>query len=117
MTILLKTHKILWGRAASRCAFPDCRRELIMNGNKHNDETLVGEECHIIARKLQGPRGNSAVPLQARDTYDNLILLCNNHHKIIDDQCDFYSVSLLKEMKEVHEKWVRESLHGPLSLF
>lgn len=110
MSILLKTHKMLWGRAANRCAFPDCHRELVMDKSETDDESLVGEECHIIAREQNGPRGDSTLALEARDKYDNLILLCNVHHKLIDDQINTFGVQILKEMKSRHEKWVRESL-------
>jgi NB-ARC domain len=112
MPISLKTHKMLWGRAASRCAFPDCRRELVMNRSEQNDESLIGEECHVVAREAKGARGKSAISLKVRDAYDNLILLCNIHHKLIDDQPDTYPVSRLKQMKADHEKWVFESLRG-----
>ncbi len=111
MAISLKTHKILWGRAAGRCAFPDCRKKLIMNGNKFDDESLIGEECHIVARELNGPRGDSPLTSEERDEYENLILLCRIHHKLIDDQFHTYTVQRLQEMKTAHETWVIKSLH------
>jgi hypothetical protein len=110
MSILLKTHKMLWGRAANRCAFPECRRELVMDASETDDVSLIGEECHIVAREPNGPRGDSPLAQESRDKYDNLILLCSIHHKLIDDQPNTYSVQTLKEMKSLHEKWVRESL-------
>ena len=110
MGISLKTHKMLWGRAANRCAFPECRRELVMDASETDDESLIGEECHIVAREQNGPRGDSPLASESRDKYENLILLCNIHHKVIDDQPNTYSVQALKEMKASHEKWVRTSL-------
>ncbi len=71
---------------------------------------LFGEECHIVAREQNGPRGDSPLTAESRDRYDNLILLCNIHHKLIDDQPTTYSKQALKEMKASHEKWVRTSL-------
>lgn len=103
---------MLWGRAANRCAFPDCHRELVMDKSETDDESLIGQECHIIAREQIGPRGDSSLAPEARDNYDNLILLCNIHHKLIDDQINTFSVQVLKEMKSCHETWVRESLQG-----
>ena len=110
MSIPLKTHKMLWGRAANRCAFPECRHELVMDASETDDESLIGEECHIVAREQNGPRGGSQLTQKSRDKYANLILLCNIHHKVIDDQPNTYSVQALKEMKASHEKWVRTSL-------
>ena len=110
MTISLKTRVILWGRAANRCAFPDCRRELVIDGSHTDDESLVGEACHIIAKTRTGPRGHDALPTQQRDKYANLILLCKIHHKLVDDQPGRYTVDYLRQMKADHEKWVSESL-------
>ena len=110
MSISLKTHKMLWGRAANRCAFAECRRELVMDASETDNESLIGEECHIVAREQNGPRGDSQLTQKSRDKYANLILLCKIHHKVIDDQPDTYSVQALKEMKASHEEWVRTSL-------
>lgn len=110
MGISLKTHKMIWGRAANRCAFPDCRRELVMDASETDDESLVGEACHIVARDPSSSRGNSLLSPKQRDKYANLILLCRVHHKLVDDQPNTYSVQHLVEMKAAHEKWVRDSL-------
>jgi len=110
--ISTKTHKILWGLAASRCAFPECRRELVMNSSAVDDVSLVGQECHIIAKEPDGPRGNAPLSSKQRDEYDNLLLLCNIHHKLIDDQSNTYTVERLRQIKVAHEQWVRESLQG-----
>jgi len=45
------------------------------------------------------------------DDYENLILLCKVHHKMVDDQPNTYTVDALKSLKKKHEKWVRETLH------
>lgn len=110
MGISLKTQKMLWGRAASRCAFPDCRRELVMDASKTDDESLVGEACHMIAQKQDGPRGDSDLDLEQRNKYGNLLLLCNIHHKLIDDQPGAYTVERLQLIKNEHEDWVRNKL-------
>jgi hypothetical protein len=77
---------MLWGRYANRCNFEDCRRELVMDATETDDESIIGEECHIFARGKNGPRGNSTLTEEQRDKYSNLILLCSVHHKLIDDQ-------------------------------
>ena len=65
-----------------------------------------------MAQSDEGPRGKSTLSATERDKYSNLILLCRNHHKIVDDQVSAYSVERLHEMKDAHETWVRESLGG-----
>ncbi len=108
MPISLKTQKMLWGRAANRCAI--CRLELVMDASETDDESLVGEACHIVAQKEDGPRGVSLLTAEQRDKFANLILLCNVHHKQIDDQVATFPVERLAQIKVEHEAWVRASL-------
>jgi hypothetical protein len=82
----MKTQKMLWGRAANRCSFPGCRRELVIDATETDDEALVGDACHIVGDSADGPRGNSSLTDEERDKYANLLLLCKVHHKEIDDQ-------------------------------
>jgi hypothetical protein len=72
---------------------------------------LVGEAAHVVAEQLDGPRGDSDLPLDQRNKYENLILLCNVHHKQVDDQENYFTVQKLKEIKYSHEAWVRSSLN------
>ena len=115
MGISAKTRKMLWGRAASRCSIADCRIELVMDPGDTDDPSLVGEECHIVAREDGGPRGLSKLSPDKRDLYSNLILLCCNHHKLVDDRSDEYPVEVLQRIKSEHEEWVRSRL-GPAGI-
>lgn len=110
MTISLKTRKMLWGRSANRCSMPDCRRQLVEDESETDDPSIVGEEAHIVASEKNGPRGTYDLPADKRDYYDNLILLCNIHHKIIDDQPLKYGVEELRKIKENHINWVNLNL-------
>lgn len=108
--ISIRAQKTLWGRAAGRCSFPDCRREVFFEEQASNP-TLIGENCHIISES--GPRAHSNFPEDERNSYSNLILLCRNHHKVIDDPENgekSYPVEKLREIKLAHEAWVREQL-------
>ncbi len=75
-----------------------------------DDDSVVGDECHIIARSPGGPRFDSTVLADNLDLYSNLILLCKVHHKLIDDQPNTYTADFLKEIKRDHEHWVRDAL-------
>lgn len=108
MAITLKTHKMLWGRAANRCAI--CRMELVIDATETDDESVVGEACHIVAEREDGPRGDFSLPAGQRDTFANLILLCNVHHKQIDDQVGVFTVERLRDLKTEHESWVKAAL-------
>jgi hypothetical protein len=81
-----------------------------MDASETDDPSLVGEACHVVAEKNNGPRGQSELTASQRDKYANLLLLCNVHHKQIDDQPNTYTVEVLQQIKNGHEKWVKEQL-------
>jgi hypothetical protein len=108
MPISDKSRKILWGRSGNRCAI--CRHELVVDATDFDADSVVGEECHIISGKGQGPRYDPALPSERIDEPDNLILLCRVHHKMVDDQCETYTPDLLRRLKMNHEGWVAKSL-------
>jgi hypothetical protein len=70
---------------------------------------VVGDEAHIVARSPDGPRGGQLDPA-ALDEYDNLILVCKTHHKVVDDQHETFTADFLRTLKRVHEQWVRDRL-------
>ncbi|MCE7744260.1 MAG: tetratricopeptide repeat protein [Candidatus Heimdallarchaeota archaeon] len=102
MTITKKQIKILWGRAAGKCSFPDCNKDLVFE-EKNKKYSIIGHNAHICSPKLDGPRYNPAISQKELNLYENLILLCSEHHKIIDDNLDLYTVAKLLEIKRNHE--------------
>lgn len=101
---------MIWGRSGNMCAFPDCKKTLVIDETLTDDPSVIGEEAHIVAQKEEGPRGKSSLMPEQRDKYDNLILLCNTHHKIVDDQENEYTTDKLHQFKENHENWVKANL-------
>jgi hypothetical protein len=112
MALSIKTNRMLWGRSASRCSLPECRRELVIEALDTDDPSLVGEAAHIVAEQPDGPRGQSDLPLEQRNKYANLILLCNVHHKQVDDQVNHFTIERMTFIKAAHESWVRTTLSG-----
>jgi len=41
---------------------------------------------------------------------ENLILLCEMHHKMVEDQSKTSTAEILRKLKANHEAWVRTSL-------
>lgn len=111
MSIKVQDRKILWGRSGNRCAFPGCNQELhqVIGAN---GSTVVGEECHIEAQNGNGPRFNHALSEKQINTFENLVLLCPTHHRIIDENPEEYTVEALKKMKADHEGRVRRALEN-----
>ena len=105
-----RTLKLLWGRAAGRCAMPECRVELFAEATAYDPIVVIGEIAHVAAAADGGPRAAPKLSAGERDDYENLILLCQNCHGRIDGQPGFYTVARLKDIKQAHEAWVRASL-------
>jgi hypothetical protein len=110
MAIDARTKQILWGKAGATCAFPGCRRPLVRDATPNDREVLVGEIAHIVAQSQGGPRREADIPGGCIDGYSNLILLCHEHHELVDQQHHTYSVEHLLQFKTDHEEWVRVRL-------
>ena len=57
-----------------------------------------------------GPRGDASLPPEERDKYWNLLLLCRNHHREIDEDKRLYPIDVLQGWKEDDEGRYKESL-------
>jgi 5-methylcytosine-specific restriction endonuclease McrA len=104
-----KEARIVYARSGGVCAFPDCGKDLVEPGTETDDPSFIGEIGHIIADSRQGPRGTSSMSDEDRDKHPNLILLCRNCHKKVDDQPTVYSVSVLRQIKLDHEARIRSA--------
>lgn len=109
MAISTRDRRTLWARSGNLCA--KCKKQLTKDVSK-DQPLVIGEECHIVASSVNGPRGNDPLPLTSRDRYENLILLCRDDHAEIDKFPDLYTVDKLKRMKSDHETWVKNNLQS-----
>jgi len=91
------TLKKLFALSGNSCAFPGCNQKIVSNNN-----LIIGNICHIEAASPGGLRYNPQQSDDERASFENLILLCPNHHKATDDITEF-SVEKLKQMKNNHE--------------
>jgi hypothetical protein len=98
----------LWSKAGNRCSYnyagEVCDEELVTVVDER--PVLEGEECHIVGEKPGSPRYVANFP--EIDTYNNRILMCKKHHKVIDDNKAKYSIEVLLEMKKLHEESIAE---------
>lgn len=112
MAISVTDVKKLWGLAAGRCSRPACNEDCIKFIN--NEATVLGEMAHVIAKQPSGPRG---VAMGGDDTYENLILLCPNHHAEIDKAPEgSFTVEVLLDWKAKHEANISAALASPTFL-
>ncbi len=95
------TARRLHALSGNQCAEPNCTNKLVGKDDKSN----IGKISHIEAASENGPRYNPDMTDDERRHYDNLIVLCDEHHCIIDNKENEkeYPVALLKEWKRNHE--------------
>ncbi|MEN3281491.1 MAG: hypothetical protein V7607_2631 [Solirubrobacteraceae bacterium] len=110
------TRKRLWARARNCCAFPGCTETLLEPVEGADEDTVVGNECHIVAREDSPAVARSVSSLTAaehdefaqliadRHNYANLILLCARHSLVIDDPNGPYDIARVVAMKRDHER-------------
>lgn len=111
MSISVKTRKILWSKSGNRCAI--CKNPLVHKMELENANFIVGEECHIVSSKENGPRGRSR-KLKNYDEYENLILLCANDHKLIDEFPETFTIEIIESIKDNHELWIESAIEKDL---
>lgn len=74
----------------------------------------MGEMAHVIGRKPGGPRSDSSAGTD--DSYDNLILLCPNHHTMIDKAYSDFPAWKLRQWKTDWEEQVRQKFLPRMSV-
>lgn len=97
MSVSTAVIKRLYATSGNVCSFPECKKVLVDEKGVH-----VGEIAHIEAENPGGARYNSSQSDSERFGYENLILLCPNHHTLIDKDLSTYSIAVLKEIKANH---------------
>ena len=63
--------------------------------------------AHIVAFRPAGPRGETPLSVAERNDLSNLMLLCHQCHKLIDDNPELYPVETLQKFKKDHEDRIR----------
>lgn len=100
------TVKRLFAVSGNACPFPGCQSPLVDEASG----TLIGVVCHIKGhRPGKENRAESArydpnqTPTE-RHAFNNLIILCSNHHKVIDTDVVSWPVERLQKLKAEHEE-------------
>ncbi len=96
-----RVRRALYTLSRGRCYAPECTDPVIVIDG--TEPVFVGEIAHIVGAVESGPRG--AAHIANREGFENLLILCGRHHKIIDDPrtSHRYPVEVLYEWKAKHE--------------
>jgi hypothetical protein len=101
------TRLLLAVRAGGRCEFDGCNKYLF----RHSLTRLAGnfaQIAHIVAFSQQGPRRTQRHAPEKLNDPGNLMLLCPECHKLIDDHPERFTVKTLKEYKRRHEERIAQ---------
>jgi hypothetical protein len=96
------TRILLFVRAGGRCEFDGCNKYLLHHSLTFT-KGIFAQTAHIVAFKPEGPRGRDPFRPTDIDNIDNLMLLCSECHKLIDDHPAYYTRKTLRRYKQNHE--------------
>ncbi|MDI9874997.1 SAVED domain-containing protein [Flectobacillus rivi] len=98
-----KVVNLLLARSCGRCQYEGCNEVLtkdILTKKNYNTAYIA----HIVAAEPNGPRGDEALSPRLCQDFENLMLLCDRHHRLIDrEDIAGHSVERLVSMKRSHE--------------
>lgn len=98
---------LLWSIAGGRCQYKGCNHILyqdILTKKNFNGAYVA----HIVADQPGGPRGDKIRSRALADKIENLMLLCDKHHRLIDKvDVAGHPEKMLVEMKMKHETRIR----------
>ena len=93
---------LLWARSAGRCEFDGCNQPLWRDGLTQIEMNFA-DVAHIIGDSVHGPRGDIELSKEYCSDASNIMLMCLDHHRMIDHITEVYTEEVLREMKQMHE--------------
>lgn len=99
----------VWVAAGGRCTI--CNQYLLAD-NVTGQEVSIGQLAHIVGWSTApgSPRGDHELPVEQRNSAENLMLLCHDQHRVIDHKSlwEVFDVDTLRAMKRSHEERIRK---------
>lgn len=100
----------VWHDAGGRCMFEGCGADLgrtILT----TKTARIGYLAHIIAADKDGPRGDKHLSYRLSDDPENIMLMCDEHHRYIDRIAEpEYPAPRLNTMRANHVRFVTRQL-------
>ena len=106
-SIRLKNQNLLWAISGGRCEYEGCNKELYRD-LLTKKEFNIAYIAHNVGNDPNGPRGEKKRSTILADNIDNLMLLCDEHHRLIDKfDVTGHPEEKLQAMKRKHEERIR----------
>jgi len=111
----------LWVLSGGRCEFPNCN-DAVWCDDLTNKEDNFAHMAHIVASSPNGPRGDEELSQELQTDYENLMLVCLKHSRLIDGRnAGDYTIEQLREAKQKHEDRIQRQtaigVEGPTAVF
>lgn len=97
------TERMLWGVSAGICEFNGCINKLYSH-HITKEKVNLSEKAHIYAFSAGGKRPSLLRFSPKINDIDNLMLVCERCHKLIDSEDTDYTAEQLLAMKKEHEQ-------------
>lgn len=102
-----ETANKVWADAGGCCMFKGCGHDL-SNVPLYNKGARIAYLAHIIASDPDGPRGTMAESHVLSNHSENIMLMCDAHHRLIDSfEPEMYKTPRLQKMRREHSSKVR----------
>ncbi|MBL0511960.1 SAVED domain-containing protein [Aeromonas media] len=107
-----RTAQKVWADAGARCMFEGCGKNL-SEISLWTKSARVGYLAHIVASDPEGPRGSQMDSHRLADNSDNIMLMCDEHHRLIDSFApQYYTREILNVMRQTHRDIVLNYLNS-----
>ena len=102
----------VWTDAGGRCMFAGCGADM-STIPLYKGAAKIGYLAHIIASDPNGPRGTLADSHRLSNDPDNIMLMCDAHHRLIDSFAPGdYPSDALYAMRQAHRDLVRSYMES-----
>lgn len=105
-SIPLNTARQLWSQCGGFCQNPACNKPLFREVG--NEEVSIANVAHIIGHGSAGPRSDHELAEHIEiDGVGNLIMLCLECHKVVDELEKHFTVEEMQRWKASHTQKIR----------
>jgi hypothetical protein len=101
-----KTKQLLYALSAGYCQFEGCPKRVL--GDDVTERIFnTGQVAHNVGASADGPRGDAERSAELVDDVENVMLLCYEHHRLVDEEDpDSFPEERLRAMKRAQEERV-----------
>ena len=106
MAVSETTKKELIGMSYNQCNYQGCDKPIVEFDDNAKQAVIVGEAAHICGKRPGSERYDKTQTDAERDHFDNLLMMCAKHHKMIDKSGagKTYTAETLRRWKAEHQK-------------